>query len=68
MIGYEETVEPAVQHAILAGHDMIFLGEDPVAESAARVAARWSELPEVQMLASFVRGPAKRPLCVPRQE
>ncbi len=27
MIGYEETVVPAIEHAILAGHDMIFLGE-----------------------------------------
>jgi magnesium chelatase subunit I len=27
MIGYDETVVPAVQNAILAGHDMIFLGE-----------------------------------------
>jgi len=27
MIGYEGTVVPAVEHAILAGHDMIFLGE-----------------------------------------
>jgi magnesium chelatase subunit I len=27
MIGYNETVVPAVEHAILAGHDMIFLGE-----------------------------------------
>src|SRR5262245_53106404 len=27
MIGYDESVIPAVEHAILAGHDMIFLGE-----------------------------------------
>jgi magnesium chelatase subunit I len=27
MIGYDETVAPAAEHAILAGHDMIFLGE-----------------------------------------
>jgi magnesium chelatase subunit I len=27
MIGYEETVVPAVEHALLAGHDMVFLGE-----------------------------------------
>ena len=27
MIGYEETVIPQIEHAILAGHDMIFLGE-----------------------------------------
>ena len=27
MIGYDESVVPAVEHAILAGHDMIFLGE-----------------------------------------
>jgi magnesium chelatase subunit I len=27
MIGYDETVVPAIEHAILAGHDMIFLGE-----------------------------------------
>jgi magnesium chelatase subunit I len=27
MIGYDETVIPATEHAILAGHDMIFLGE-----------------------------------------
>jgi magnesium chelatase subunit I len=27
MVGYEETVVPAVENAILAGHDMIFLGE-----------------------------------------
>ncbi|MFQ5698272.1 MAG: sigma 54-interacting transcriptional regulator [Myxococcota bacterium] len=27
MIGYSETVVPAVERAILAGHDMIFLGE-----------------------------------------
>jgi len=27
MIGYEATVVPAVEHALLAGHDMIFLGE-----------------------------------------
>lgn len=54
--------------ALREAYDMIFFGEDPVAESAARVAARWSELPEVQMLAGFVRAPAKRPLCVPRQE
>jgi magnesium chelatase subunit I len=27
MIGYAETVTPAVEHAILAGHDMVFLGE-----------------------------------------
>jgi magnesium chelatase subunit I len=27
MIGYQETVIPAIEHAILAGHDMIFLGE-----------------------------------------
>ena len=25
--GYEETVEPAVENALLSGHDMIFLGE-----------------------------------------
>ncbi len=27
MIGYDETVVPAVEHAVLAGHDMVFLGE-----------------------------------------
>jgi magnesium chelatase subunit I len=27
MIGYDETVIPATEHAILAGHDMVFLGE-----------------------------------------
>jgi magnesium chelatase subunit I len=27
MIGYDESVIPAIEHAILAGHDMIFLGE-----------------------------------------
>jgi magnesium chelatase subunit I len=27
MIGYEETVIPLLEHALLAGHDMIFLGE-----------------------------------------
>ena len=27
MIGYEDSVTPAVEHAILAGHDMVFLGE-----------------------------------------
>ena len=27
MIGYAESVVPALEHAILAGHDMIFLGE-----------------------------------------
>ncbi len=27
MIGYDESVIPAVEHALLAGHDMIFLGE-----------------------------------------
>jgi len=27
MIGYEDSVFPAVEHALLAGHDMIFLGE-----------------------------------------
>jgi magnesium chelatase subunit I len=27
MIGYAETVVPALEHALLAGHDMIFLGE-----------------------------------------
>ncbi|MEE8314528.1 MAG: sigma 54-interacting transcriptional regulator [Myxococcota bacterium] len=27
MIGYGETVIPSIEHAILAGHDMIFLGE-----------------------------------------
>jgi magnesium chelatase subunit I len=27
MIGYEQSVVPAVEHALLAGHDMIFLGE-----------------------------------------
>jgi len=27
MIGYAETVVPAVEHALLAGHDMVFLGE-----------------------------------------
>jgi len=27
LIGYDETVIPAVEHALLAGHDMIFLGE-----------------------------------------
>ena len=27
MVGYDETVVPQVEHAILAGHDMIFLGE-----------------------------------------
>jgi len=27
MIGYDDTVIPAVQHALLAGHDLIFLGE-----------------------------------------
>ena len=27
MIGYGETVVPALEHALLAGHDMIFLGE-----------------------------------------
>jgi magnesium chelatase subunit I len=27
MIGYDERVIPAIEHAVLAGHDMIFLGE-----------------------------------------
>ncbi len=27
MIGYDDSVIPAIEHAILAGHDMIFLGE-----------------------------------------
>jgi magnesium chelatase subunit I len=27
MVGYDETVVPAVEHALLAGHDMVFLGE-----------------------------------------
>jgi len=27
MIGYDERVLPAIEHAVLAGHDMIFLGE-----------------------------------------
>jgi magnesium chelatase subunit I len=27
MIGYDDTVFPAAEHALLAGHDMIFLGE-----------------------------------------
>ena len=27
MIGYEESVVPQIENAILAGHDMIFLGE-----------------------------------------
>ncbi len=27
MIGYDETVVPAIEHSLLAGHDMIFLGE-----------------------------------------
>jgi magnesium chelatase subunit I len=27
IIGYDESVIPAIEHAILAGHDMIFLGE-----------------------------------------
>jgi magnesium chelatase subunit I len=27
MIGYDETVVPQIEHAVLAGHDMIFLGE-----------------------------------------
>ena len=27
MIGYQERVIPAIEHAVLAGHDMIFLGE-----------------------------------------
>ena len=27
MIGYEETVVPSLEHALLAGHDLIFLGE-----------------------------------------
>ncbi|HKC51165.1 MAG TPA: AAA family ATPase [Myxococcota bacterium] len=27
MIGYSESVVPALEHALLAGHDMIFLGE-----------------------------------------
>jgi len=27
MIGYDDTVIPAVQHALLAGHDLVFLGE-----------------------------------------
>ncbi len=33
MIGYDETVKPAIEHAILAGHDMIFLGERGQAKS-----------------------------------
>ena len=27
MIGYEESVVPQIENAVLAGHDMIFLGE-----------------------------------------
>src|SRR5215510_9410822 len=27
VLGYEDTVEPAVENAILCGHDLIFLGE-----------------------------------------
>jgi magnesium chelatase subunit I len=33
IIGYEETVVPAIENALLAGHDMIFLGERGQAKS-----------------------------------
>jgi len=33
IIGYEETVIPAIENAILSGHDMIFLGERGQAKS-----------------------------------
>ncbi len=33
MIGFDETVIPAIEHALLAGHDMIFLGERGQAKS-----------------------------------
>ncbi|HUT85159.1 MAG TPA: magnesium chelatase, partial [Thermodesulfobacteriota bacterium] len=33
IIGYDETVIPAIENAILSGHDMIFLGERGQAKS-----------------------------------
>ncbi|MBI2061529.1 MAG: magnesium chelatase [Nitrospirae bacterium] len=33
IVGYEETVTPAIENAILAGHDVIFLGERGQAKS-----------------------------------
>ncbi len=49
--GYDDTVVPAVENALLSGHDMIFLGERGQAKTrmirslrgpARRVGARWS--------------------------
>ncbi|MGH7860085.1 MAG: magnesium chelatase, partial [Candidatus Binatia bacterium] len=33
IVGYDETVLPAVENAVLAGHDVIFLGERGQAKS-----------------------------------
>ena len=49
ILGYDETVIPALENALLSGHDFIFLGDTAFGETVAKVAERpgWDSLSAV---------------------
>ncbi|MBL9001240.1 MAG: magnesium chelatase [Phycisphaerae bacterium] len=65
VVGYEDTVEPEIVNAILAGHDMLFLGEKGQAKSRLmRLLVRFldPELPYLDIPGSPIREDPMRPI------
>src|SRR5437763_2979327 len=67
IVGYDETVIPALERAILAGHDIIFLGERGQAKTRL-IRALVSLLDEEVPVVAGCEGndTPQRPLCAPR--
>jgi hypothetical protein len=45
IVGYEDTVIPEIENAILSGHDMMFLGERGQAKTVFLLCKKWHPYP-----------------------